>query len=204
MGSKRNPSVAVASRTTPLFMKDLDGRTFPLVGGVFSYPHIDKCRMDSGWSSVSSWAGRKCGHTASQFRHTPDYPRDVIHGWFISKRWCQRPLWERGVGSNFGDFLFRSVWKNPRHRSRMRTLSLRSVPSSSMMTCSLLAFRPPNPTTPFKCSYAKHNTREKAHSTSTAAAGVGHVAIRQHRQGAQYRQTHRRPLKLLGKLAPSW
>ena len=53
--------------------------------------------------------------------------------------------------SSLGDFLFRKFWKNPPHRLRMRTLPHSGVPSSSIINCSLLAFRPPNPNVPFKC-----------------------------------------------------
>ena len=51
-------------------------------------------------------------------------------------------------------------------------------------------------------------TQEKAHSPHTlsnsTAAGVGHVAIQQHRQDTQHRKKNRRAFKLLRKLGPSW
>lgn len=41
-GSKRNPLVTVAIRTVSLFVKDLDGRIFPLVGDFSRSPYVDK------------------------------------------------------------------------------------------------------------------------------------------------------------------
>ena len=106
--------------------------------------------MYAGWSSFSTSAGRESGPTAFQFcnpRNTlimssmvGSTPSDGAKG-----RWGNRTV---VVRSSLGEFLFRRVWQNPSHRLRMRTLSLSSVPSSSIMNCSLLAFRPPNPTCP--------------------------------------------------------
>ena len=50
------------------------------------------------------------------------------------------------MGSSFSDFVFNNLWQNPAHRSRIRTLSRNSVPSSSLINCSLLASVPSNPT----------------------------------------------------------
>ena len=42
MGNKRNPSVVVAVSSVLRFLKDLDDRIFPLLGGFSCYPNIDK------------------------------------------------------------------------------------------------------------------------------------------------------------------
>ena len=48
-------------------------------------------------------------------RHIPDYPHHVIHGWFNSKRWCQRPFWEwDGDGQvKFGRLLVQEGLEEP-------------------------------------------------------------------------------------------
>ena len=55
------------------------------------------------------------------------------------------------VGSSFSDFVFRSLWQNSDHRSRIRTFSRNGVPSSSLMNCLLLALVPFNPTIFIRC-----------------------------------------------------
>ena len=131
---------------------------------------LGKYRSNSRWSIFSNSAGRESGPTVSQFgipRITAvmssmggSSPSDGANG-----RCGNRALM---VGSSLDDFVIRRVPKHLSHRSRMRTFTLRSVPSSPRMNCSRLAFRPSNPAVPFKCLY-KSRWSLSARSLSVSA-----------------------------------
>ena len=139
-------------------------------------------RINLQLSSFSTSAGIESGLTAFQFgipRITPimssvvgSTPRDGAKG-----RCGNRAVTRR---SRLVDVLFRRVWKTPPHRLRMRSLSLSSVPSSSVMNCFLFAFRPPDPTVPFKC-LKKHHWSLSASSLSVQQGTLQsrHVILRQ-------------------------
>ena len=120
-------------------------------------PNVDKdvvkARANTGWWNFRIPAERPSGPTAFHF----DMPLsasaissvdDSSPGDSSSGRGGKRAMI---VGSRSSDFVLnRLLWQNPAHRTRIRTLSRNSVPSSSLVNCSLLDFVNSNPAVLFK------------------------------------------------------
>ena len=131
---------------------------------------------------LSTSAGRVSGTTAFQFgipRITPIMSSMVCSTRSDGAKCCcgNRAVMVR---SSLGDFLFSRVWKTPPHRLRMRTLSLSSVPSSSVMNYSLLAFRPPTPPCPLNaCRNPAGRCRRVVSLFQQGTLQSKHVILRQ-------------------------
>ena len=85
------PPAAGAIRTMPEFVKDVNGCIFPFVGNFFGFPQADKHVVKSSDElGVVDFQqlrrNRIWPHRHFPIRHAPNYPRHLVHGWFISKR----------------------------------------------------------------------------------------------------------------------
>lgn len=133
-------------------IKGLDGHPLPLRWNCCRSPHVAqntvKVPDDTGWEGIWSYHVR--------VRHTPDCFRHFVHRLTglspgDSASSCS---WNRSklLRSSSSDFVLGILWKDPAHRSRMRTLSHNSVLSWSMMKCPIFAFLLFNSTVLSRCS----------------------------------------------------
>ena len=156
MGNKRHPSVVVAIRAILRVMRDLNGSIFPLLRDVTRFPQIEVgCRCSEKYRDGQVSATRPAGSLVPLLSSLA-YPvlPPSRHAWSVHLQAMvlMAVVWNRPlmVGSSLGDFVFKRVPNYRAHRSRTRTLSFSSVPSS-MMNCSLLAFRSSDITVLFRC-----------------------------------------------------
>lgn len=128
-------------------MKGPNGRIFPLLGDVPRSPHIVKKVVGvPGELGMVEFQQRGWKRAHHGLRRRRCHPWSLSPSNGASSRCGNRALM---VGSRLGDVVVRRELKRPDHRSRMGTSTLCSVPFSLMMNCSLLPFRPSNPTMPF-------------------------------------------------------
>ena len=116
MDKKRNPSVVVAVSSVLLFVKDLEGRIFPLLGDLSCYPNIDKdvvkalgeCGVVDFWE----FGRRPSGPTAFQF----DVPLSASAISSMDGSSPSDSLSGRGgkrsmiVGLSLSDFVLKKLW----------------------------------------------------------------------------------------------